>query len=567
LRDPKVADQSQSAGFESDNNADGTDATPITKAVFSNVTLLGGGDTTANALFKGCAHIRRNSGMFAINCILQGYPQALQIDGTKSHLRVVSDTLVMNSIVTCKYAPKYVINAGTVDETTYPGLKANVQNILLNLAGNQFGAGNSFTKLTSPYNLDAPSFVPLTGSPALGTASFNHQVFADDAASASPFFDQTVTYVGAFDGNPLDDWTAGWANFNPTASDAAKPVVTQDCSKNSPKLAVTSVQPVCKTGQIHAYASAGGAPSGTPYEYVWGHVYGTDTTFTDTLLTGAMTELDSGKYAVKVKLGVCYSAPKVIKLARILPKFTAAVSASNSMLVKFDLGKIYLSMSGYSTQLRYKRDTATTWSIWSGNNNQNVYYYGTTPRDSLWRWYDSTKTGGTGPGGHPLLTDPTGKANYFNPASLFANLFVNLTANSKYEFQLRGRCFTTTGAVVFSDTVITSKLYKTLPSSLLADQPVIPTADEAVIDASKLDVVVYPNPGKGIVNVRTTGFTGNIQIRVLNMNGAVVYASKQVSDLKQSNRLVNLSTLSSGNYIVEISDGTKKMSKQISIIK
>ena len=66
LRDPQVADQSGSNGFESDNDASGTTATPQTSAVFSNVTLCGPMKDTSvafNSLFKRGAHIRRNSAM------------------------------------------------------------------------------------------------------------------------------------------------------------------------------------------------------------------------------------------------------------------------------------------------------------------------------------------------------------------------------------------------------------------------------------------------------------------------------------------------------------------------
>jgi len=41
LRDPAVADVSNSNGFESDNDANGSTNTPITSAVFSNVTFAG----------------------------------------------------------------------------------------------------------------------------------------------------------------------------------------------------------------------------------------------------------------------------------------------------------------------------------------------------------------------------------------------------------------------------------------------------------------------------------------------------------------------------------------------
>ena len=41
IRDPRIADTSQSNGFESDNNASGAETTPFTTATFKNVTFIG----------------------------------------------------------------------------------------------------------------------------------------------------------------------------------------------------------------------------------------------------------------------------------------------------------------------------------------------------------------------------------------------------------------------------------------------------------------------------------------------------------------------------------------------
>ena len=41
VRDKNIADTSDSNGFESDNDGDGSSNTPLTKPVFSNVTLIG----------------------------------------------------------------------------------------------------------------------------------------------------------------------------------------------------------------------------------------------------------------------------------------------------------------------------------------------------------------------------------------------------------------------------------------------------------------------------------------------------------------------------------------------
>jgi hypothetical protein len=54
---------------------------------------------------------------------------------------------------------------------------------------------------------------PRSGSPLLGAADFT------DAFLNDPFFTK-VTYAGAFAGDSdADDWTKGWANFDPQNTD------------------------------------------------------------------------------------------------------------------------------------------------------------------------------------------------------------------------------------------------------------------------------------------------------------------------------------------------------------
>lgn len=80
VRDPEVADQSGSNGFESDNDSQGTLNTPQTAPVFSNVTIIGPGYTgssyTTASDYKRALHIRRNSSISVYNSIFTGYPDA-----------------------------------------------------------------------------------------------------------------------------------------------------------------------------------------------------------------------------------------------------------------------------------------------------------------------------------------------------------------------------------------------------------------------------------------------------------------------------------------------------------
>jgi hypothetical protein len=144
LRDPNVADISGSNGFESDNDAGGSLNTPQTSAVFSNVTIDAGGDTTNNVNFRRGAHIRRNSHEYIYNSILMGYPVGVLIDGTTTESNVLADTLFASNIVAATQSANWI--------TTTP-LDGAVDNLLRNHADNQFYTGNSGVKLSAPYTV------------------------------------------------------------------------------------------------------------------------------------------------------------------------------------------------------------------------------------------------------------------------------------------------------------------------------------------------------------------------------------------------------------------------------
>lgn len=109
VRDPHIADQSQSNGFESDNCADGAAVAPYTTALFSNMTFVGpatkknisegfqnnssyinaGGlypnNNSKLGLFQAAMQIRRSSRLNCINSVAVGFPIGLIIDGDKGN--------------------------------------------------------------------------------------------------------------------------------------------------------------------------------------------------------------------------------------------------------------------------------------------------------------------------------------------------------------------------------------------------------------------------------------------------------------------------------------------------
>ncbi|MDX1912224.1 MAG: T9SS type A sorting domain-containing protein [Saprospiraceae bacterium] len=199
VRDPQIADQSNSNGFEIDNDAQGSTATPKTRPTFSNVTIVGP-TGTINPLYRRAAHLRRNSEPGIFNSLFVGsYPVGIFIDGNSCADNATNGLLeVKNTIV-----------AGQVDLLTTNATNGfDIDSWYATAAfGNQSFTTNADAKLEDPFTLDFPNAQPVAGSPVLGNASFSA------ARINKPFFQQ-VDYIGAFSGlGAGSDWTCGWSKF------------------------------------------------------------------------------------------------------------------------------------------------------------------------------------------------------------------------------------------------------------------------------------------------------------------------------------------------------------------
>ncbi len=232
IRDSKIADTSQSNGFESDNNASGSSATPYTTATFSNVTFIGpkmvdssfenttdyitGGGMNPNngsalGRFQSAMQIRRASRLNCYNSIAVGYPIGLIIDGEKGDTPSAAANGELN-LKNILFAGMDVIGSDAnkqysdvlitydasgnqvIDET-----QQSYSHTFFELAANNNKAYDNMSDLMLNAN---NHYMPQSGSPVLSYGFTN-------PGSA---FDQ-VTFVGAFDSS--NDWTSGWANWDP----------------------------------------------------------------------------------------------------------------------------------------------------------------------------------------------------------------------------------------------------------------------------------------------------------------------------------------------------------------
>lgn len=213
-----LADFSGSNGFESDNDGDGSDKTPQTSAIFSNVTILGPYDVAGagniNANYQHAAQIRRNSAISILNSVFAGYTEGIYYDDTKVTTAGSTSTnftagrsVFANNLVLGCNAKSNQIKAGA-------GVLAGLTTALT--ANNTFTpAAYASSVITDAYKF-APDLVAVAkqGTPnftvVAGSAAASGAIFTDTKVSGT-FFEK-VAYKGAFG---TTDWTAGWAHYNP----------------------------------------------------------------------------------------------------------------------------------------------------------------------------------------------------------------------------------------------------------------------------------------------------------------------------------------------------------------
>ena len=229
VRDPFNADQSGSNGFESDNDATGSTATPKTAGVFSNMTVLGPVFDSTKALsgnYKHAMHLRRNTELSIFNSVISGYPIGLNLDGTATVNNYTSglgvlDNNILVSTGANKGNPNPFISGSSASTTVADYWKTTKSNLVFTKTAPMQGttllsalalsdAGinpelfmgyNTIAGVSGNYPKD-PNFATFTGLTQTG---------ADFSNTKLQGFSNT-TYKGAFSNI---DWTDLWSNFNP----------------------------------------------------------------------------------------------------------------------------------------------------------------------------------------------------------------------------------------------------------------------------------------------------------------------------------------------------------------
>ena len=240
VRDPKIADVSQSNAFESDNAADGAEVSPFTSGVFSNITVIGPGTAKNRAAgyqntseyinggqlnpnngsgmgkFQAAIQLRRNSRLACHNSVFVGYPIGLILDGEKGN--TVQQAKAGNiHLENLYFAGMDVI--GTDANKQYKDILGVYENGKITYDESQSSYSSTFFKsitsnkvfeedqlgLIDGRNEIGQNYIPKAGSVLLQGANFS---------SIKSSFITPVNYIGAFSGAD-DNWLDGWTNFDP----------------------------------------------------------------------------------------------------------------------------------------------------------------------------------------------------------------------------------------------------------------------------------------------------------------------------------------------------------------
>ncbi|MDD2983541.1 MAG: T9SS type A sorting domain-containing protein [Crocinitomicaceae bacterium] len=193
IRDKDLSDAAgDSNAFESDNDANGSNALPKTAAIFSNITIVGPKGNGSIALptgekFEKSFRIRRNSAISVFNSITVGWEKGLSIEGASTEANFTTGTsFFSNNILVGYTSGSTIVSALPSFYSSFFGVENNDSTKTVA----QVDWVNLFPALGN-----TPDARLKSGSIAAGGASFNNAIFGGEFVSTKiqdPFIDFNV---------------------------------------------------------------------------------------------------------------------------------------------------------------------------------------------------------------------------------------------------------------------------------------------------------------------------------------------------------------------------------------
>jgi len=582
IRDKDVSDApGDSNAFECDNDAAGSTATPKTRPIFSNVTLVGpkGNGTITLPVgekFEKAFRLRRNSAVSVLNSLVTGWEKGLSIEGAPVVANLNGDTMVfVNNILT---------NFAT------PSWSANNTNTVLNSGGATTAwyqswwsvDGNDSTKTLSEVNW-VNIFAPLgstpdarlaSGSVAASGATFTNPVFFSVAAptvTTNSFTycqgaTSTQLSATASTGNTLswyDVATGGTAlSGAPTPSTTASGVYTYYVSQKnsagdeSPRVVITvTVNALPSTPTISASGATSFCTGGNVVltsSSATGNVWSTNAT------TQAITVSTSGSYTVTVTdNNGCSSSSSA-----------TTVSVSNAPIPTINASATQ-ACSGDVITLTSSTADSYTWS--NGDTTQSIEVTSTGSYTVTTTNVDACAGVGASDAVTVTFTATPTAAGSFTTNGNIVTFSNTSTGASTYSWDFGDFTNSSASAPVHAYAVngdyqvVLTAINGNCSDTVIFNVSITVGVEELMGIAN---VLVYPNPTSSDVFVSFDNQNGNaINIEVVDQLGRLVYTNSATQMIGFNTIGLDLSSVSDGMYSVLLHSGNNTITKRIIVKK
>lgn len=572
IRDPQIADNpsvSTSEGFESDNDPNGTTATPQTAAVFSNMTYVGPlrGNTSASVAsgFRRGARIRRNSGLKIYNSIFMDGLRGVHIDGTACEANAANGVLKYQNNVVAGHLTNYSVErnaTSTFDIISWFGVNhndslASSANILVDPYGNNFlnpdlrPAGSSIA--LSNYSFADAGINPTVIGAVQTTTSISYCVGQTASAlSATGNSDCTIKWY--------ENATGGTAISTPTPSTtAAGTYVYYVAQQNAdgyegPRTMVTvTVNALPAVPTINAIGATSFCTGGSVVltsSAASGNVWSTNAT------TNAITVTTSGSYTVTVTDANSCSNTSAATVVNVSNSPAPTINASATQACSGD--EVTLTAS-----------TADTYNWSNGATTQSItvtssgsFTVTTTNTDACNGVGTSAATNVT------FTTSPTATAGFSTNGNVvtFTNTSQNATSYS-WDFG----DFTNSSAATPVHAFAVNGTYTVVLTALngnCSDTTVLTVAITAGIDelAGIENLNIYPNPAAETINVDFTNSNASVELTLVDFTGRKV-SQQTIYNQGSISTTIDATNLSNGAYMLQFASNGNTSVKKVIIRK
>ena len=90
--------------------------------------------------------------------------------------------------------------------------------------------------------------------------------------------------------------------------------------------------------------------------------------------------------------------------------------------------------------------------------------------------------------------------------------------------------------------------------------------DVSFNDSLRLNMIVYPNPSNGVINMNISGVQNDLKLVLFDINGRVVHTESVNSSNQSMNRQLDLSSFPKGIYLVHLSDSEQSLVSKILLV-